>query len=224
MNCPYCQSELYEAQTFCHNCGEQVISEEQQQSEPAKKGKTTKQLSIWILVAMLLISIGGVFFLVAPSDPKQQAMYWDIISEFIYFVIGIGVLIGIAAYTDWRLVFDILYALGPGKTITLFMIIFLVAIFSFQGEHKFDWNDALVICQSAMTKSSRDPGTANIPPVPNQGKGNAYHFSWGVNTEYARMRNGFGLEVPVTADCVVDARNQTIALLQVDGDTIIKNY
>lgn len=85
----------------------------------------------------------------------------------------------------------------------------------------FTWNDALTMCQMTITKLSRDPDTADVPYVPNAGGGNEYYFAWGASTKYARMRNGLGLEVPVSASCIVDGNTRTITSLTFNGKTII---
>lgn len=84
----------------------------------------------------------------------------------------------------------------------------------------FTWNDALLMCQTTIPKFARDPDTAVVPYVPNYGKGNEYYFAWGDGTKHVRMRNGLGLEVPVSASCIVDGNTRTITQLNLDGKTI----
>jgi hypothetical protein len=83
--------------------------------------------------------------------------------------------------------------------------------------------EALTMCQFAIKRLSRDPDTAEIPYVDNLGGsvGTEYYFAWGAGTKYARMRNGLGLEVPVSASCIVDATTKKITQLIFDGKTII---
>lgn len=84
----------------------------------------------------------------------------------------------------------------------------------------FTWNDALLMCQTTITKFARDPDTAVVPYVPNVRKGNEYYFAWGDGTKYVRIRNDLGLEVPVSAYCIVDGNTRTITQLSIDGKTI----
>lgn len=84
----------------------------------------------------------------------------------------------------------------------------------------FTWNDALLMCQTTIKNFARDPDTAEVPYVPNGGKGNEYYYAWGAGTKSVRMRNGLGLEVPVSAYCIVDGNTKTITQLSIDGKTI----
>lgn len=85
----------------------------------------------------------------------------------------------------------------------------------------FDWNDALTMCQLTIKQLARDPETAEVPYVNNFGSGDEFYFAWGRSTKFARMRNGLGLEVPVSASCVVDGKQRKITGLTLDGKTVI---
>lgn len=82
---------------------------------------------------------------------------------------------------------------------------------------------ALTLCQHVLTRLSRDPETANVPYVDNLGGhvGDEYYFAWGADTRYARMRNGLGLEVPVSASCIVSRTTKKIIQLTFDGKSIL---
>jgi len=82
--------------------------------------------------------------------------------------------------------------------------------------------EALFICQEAIKATAKDPEKANIPYV----KGgladdDTYVFHWNGTTRMARMRNGLGLEVAVTADCAVHKDTHKLTRLVVDGKDII---
>lgn len=81
--------------------------------------------------------------------------------------------------------------------------------------------EALSQCQWTLKKLSRDPDTAEVPYVENFGSKGEYYFAWGAETKYARMRNGLGLEVPVSASCIVNAATKQITQLTFDGKNII---
>lgn len=85
----------------------------------------------------------------------------------------------------------------------------------------FDASDALVICQSAIKLASKDAEKAKVPYVPNQGSDGGYFFAWNNTTKLARLRNGLGLEVGVTALCKVDAATRRITSLTLDGRQLI---
>ena len=87
--------------------------------------------------------------------------------------------------------------------------------------YEFDWADALVLCQNALKQASRDPEKASIPSVENFGKGDEYYFAWGAYTKMARMRNGLGLEVGVTASCIVSKSQKRIISMTLNGQSII---
>lgn len=90
-----------------------------------------------------------------------------------------------------------------------------------KSSRNMDQADALIMCQMALTRVSRDPETAKIPYVPNQGSDTEFYFVWNGSTKMARMRNGLGLEVAVSASCIVDGRSRQIKSLTLDGKTII---
>jgi DNA-directed RNA polymerase subunit RPC12/RpoP len=85
----------------------------------------------------------------------------------------------------------------------------------------FDWNDALVMCQHALKRISRDPEKANVPYVENKGTGDNYLFVWGPSTKMARMRNGLGLEVATSASCRVSHSEKRITALILDGKEVL---
>lgn len=84
-----------------------------------------------------------------------------------------------------------------------------------------DSMDALFLCQTALKRASRDPEKAEVPYVPDMGKGKESYFAWGSSTKMARMRNGFGLEVATSASCTVDRPTKRITSLTLDGKSII---
>lgn len=79
---------------------------------------------------------------------------------------------------------------------------------------------ALTVCQMALKQASRDPETADIPYVADQGSGNTYHFAWGAHTAMTRVRNDSGLEVSTQASCTVDKSRGRITSLALDGKSI----
>lgn len=79
---------------------------------------------------------------------------------------------------------------------------------------------ALTSCQYAIRSVSKDPETASVPYVPNTGGGD-YVFKWTTSTKLARMRNGFGLEIGVPAECIVDRNNGKIIYLEVEGQKLV---
>jgi hypothetical protein len=89
------------------------------------------------------------------------------------------------------------------------------------GEPKFTAGTALTICQYALKKISLDPDNAQIPYVENFGTGDEFYFAWGASTRIARMRNGIGLDVAVTASCIVDKQSREIKSLTLNGKKII---
>lgn len=81
--------------------------------------------------------------------------------------------------------------------------------------------EALTMCQIAVKRTARDPETAKVPYVDNYGKGSEFYYAWGRETKFARMKNGLGLEVPVSASCTIDGVYKRITALTVDGKSII---
>lgn len=80
---------------------------------------------------------------------------------------------------------------------------------------------AFTLCQLAIKTYSRDPDTAEIPYVENYAsKPSEYYFAWGAGTQHIRIRNGLGLDVPVSAACIVDANTKAIVQLSINGQTI----
>lgn len=82
-------------------------------------------------------------------------------------------------------------------------------------------SEALTRCQEMIRRQARDPETANVPFVRNMGKGTEAYFAWGAQTKMARMRNGLGLEVAVSASCIVDLSTGTLRSLTVDGKALM---
>jgi ribosomal protein L28 len=80
---------------------------------------------------------------------------------------------------------------------------------------------ALTMCQAAMKSLSKDPETANIPYVEQTFIKGEYLISWGQSTKFMRMRNGFGMEIPVSGYCIVSGSPQKIIQLSFDGKSII---
>ena len=82
--------------------------------------------------------------------------------------------------------------------------------------------DALVICKQAIRSTAKDPEKADIPTIKgglaNDG---TYVFHWNGATRMARMRNGLGLEVAVTADCAVHKDTHKLTRLVIDGKDIV---
>lgn len=81
--------------------------------------------------------------------------------------------------------------------------------------------DALYLCQQTIKSIAKDPENAVVPYVQNFGKGNEYYFAWGRGTTFARMRNGFGYDAPVSAACIVDGNKKRITSLTINTKTII---
>jgi hypothetical protein len=80
---------------------------------------------------------------------------------------------------------------------------------------------ALLNCQRAIKRASRDPESANVPAVSPLKEGADWRFLWSPNTQQVRVRNGLGLEVAVGAFCVVDEVTGNIKLLTLDGVQLI---
>lgn len=89
------------------------------------------------------------------------------------------------------------------------------------GDRRFGSSDALGMCQGALKSVARDPDMADIPYVENMGRGSEYYFSWGAQTKMARMRNGLGLDVAVSASCIVNGVTRRITSLSLDGRSIL---
>ena len=85
----------------------------------------------------------------------------------------------------------------------------------------FNSADALAICQAAIKMASKDAEKAQVPYVPNQSAVGGYFFAWNNTTKLARLRNGLGLEVGVTALCKVDPISRRITSLTLDGLQLI---
>jgi hypothetical protein len=81
MNCPQCQSELYETQTFCHNCGEEVVA-----ARPKPKSARTDDTPPlirpgffyidkegWAAIAVVLPVIAlAAYLYFSPSEPTEK--------------------------------------------------------------------------------------------------------------------------------------------------------
>jgi hypothetical protein len=80
---------------------------------------------------------------------------------------------------------------------------------------------ALTMCQAAMKSLSRDPETAVVPYVEQKLIKGQYLIAWGQSTKFMRMRNGFGMEIPVSGYCIVSGSPQKIIQLSFDGKSII---
>lgn len=89
------------------------------------------------------------------------------------------------------------------------------------SERVFNHVDALTMCQIAIKRAARDQETAKVPYVENQGESPYFFYIWNDRTKPARMRNGLGLEVPVSASCVVDGTSKKITSLIVGEDVLI---
>lgn len=85
----------------------------------------------------------------------------------------------------------------------------------------FDSADALALCQAAIKMASKDAEKVQAPYVPNQGDSGSYFFAWNNTTKLARLRNGLGIEVGVTALCKVDPSSRRITSLTLDGLQLI---
>jgi hypothetical protein len=81
--------------------------------------------------------------------------------------------------------------------------------------------DALAMCQQAIAGYAIDKDKAEVPPVGHIESGGEYIFSWGASTKHARMRNGLGIDAPVSASCAVNASTRAITALTIDGKTVI---
>ncbi|WOI45866.1 hypothetical protein [Acidovorax sp. BLS4] len=80
---------------------------------------------------------------------------------------------------------------------------------------------ALYTCQSALRKAVSDPEAAVIPDVGWMKGGADWRFLWSQDSRMVRVRNALGLDVAVTALCVVDEESGHIKLLTVDGKQLI---
>lgn len=81
---------------------------------------------------------------------------------------------------------------------------------------------ALALCQNAIKRLSRDHEKAEVPYVEaDYDWDQKARFVWGPNTRYARLRNGFGMEVPATADCTVHKYERKITSLSINSEQMI---
>jgi len=151
-------------------------------------------------------------------------MSWVAITAFVIVVLYIGFMFYQSYQFNKSEASNQLIKIGQGIAVIVLVVFFICYNYTKyeQGPYPadFTWNDALLMCQTAIPKFARDPDTAIVPYVPNIGKGNEYYFAWGDSTKYVRMRNDLGLEVPVSAYCIVDGNIKTITQLSVDGKTI----
>lgn len=76
---------------------------------------------------------------------------------------------------------------------------------------------ALLMCQEALKRLSRDPEKASVPYVRGEEGRVVSTFRWDGGTSLMRMRNGLGLEVGVSGECSVDRSNRTFNSLTLDG-------
>ncbi|MCS4508912.1 hypothetical protein [Xylophilus ampelinus] len=90
-----------------------------------------------------------------------------------------------------------------------------------QATRSFSEMDALLLCQEAIKRASRDPDRADVPYVANHGRGDEYFFAWGRETKFARLRNGLGIEVPASASCIVSGARRRVTQLTLDGKSIL---
>lgn len=81
--------------------------------------------------------------------------------------------------------------------------------------------DGLFLCQQAIKRASLDAENTSAPYVKNQGTGSEYYFAWNNETKLVRSRNGLGLEVGVTASCIVDAASGRIRSLTIQGRSLV---
>lgn len=108
-----------------------------------------------------------------------------------------------------------------------FSVLWLVSLFQPSRQRaipsavSFDAADALALCQSAIKLASKDAEKAQVPYVPDQGDDGFYFFAWNNTTKLARLRNGLGIEVGVTALCRVDKTRKKILSLTLDGTQLI---
>lgn len=79
----------------------------------------------------------------------------------------------------------------------------------------------LTLCKEAIRLVSRDPDKADIPYTASSKVGPDLVYTWTNGTNTIRLRNGFGLEVPASARCSVNAALGKISSLTVNGNTII---
>lgn len=80
---------------------------------------------------------------------------------------------------------------------------------------------AFVMCHDRLKSSPPPYSTVEVPIVRNQGTAEAPYFIWGVLTKQALIRNENGSVTEVTASCSVDAKQQRITSLVLDGKPII---
>lgn len=81
---------------------------------------------------------------------------------------------------------------------------------------------ALALCQNAIKRMSRDHEKAEVPYVDaDYDWDQKARFVWGPATRYARLRTGFGMEAPATADCTVHKYERKITSLSINGEQLI---
>lgn len=111
---------------------------------------------------------------------------------------------------------------GPTFLLSLIGIpLALLFMFAERTPKQFSDLDALVLCQLAIERTAREPETAKVPYVEPYGNGTEFYYAWGRETKFARMRNGLGLEVPVSASCTVNRALKQITALTIEGKAVI---
>lgn len=78
---------------------------------------------------------------------------------------------------------------------------------------------ALFICQQAIKRASLDAEKTSVPFVRAQG-GQDHYFAWNNDTKLVRTRNGLGLEVGVTASCIVSKYGGRVLSLTIQGQSL----
>lgn len=103
----------------------------------------------------------------------------------------------------------------------IFIALFAIwlVIFSVKQANKSDFDsfDAYALCEAAIKNYSRDPETAKVPYVDSKETAHGYYFSWSRRTRFIRMRNGFGTELPLEAQCNIDKMAHRITSLTING-------
>lgn len=78
-------------------------------------------------------------------------------------------------------------------------------------------SQALLKCQEAMKRLSKDPEKAVVPYVGGEEGYLTSTFKWSASTSLMRMRNGLGLEVGTSGVCVIDRVDGSVMELELDG-------
>jgi len=90
-----------------------------------------------------------------------------------------------------------------------------------EKSREFSYGTALELCQYAIRQSVKDPEKTTVPRVEDSDSGPDFYFAWGRATKLIRSPNGLGIEIGVSAHCMVSEETERIIGLSLDGKTII---